>query len=105
VNFRSISYLRDFIQKNPRIIDHYRRTIHPDESFFSTILLNNHDLNLLNDDKRFISWKSHQSPNPEVLGVKDFDRIIASKQHFGRKFDINQDAEILNKLDHYIGIL
>ena len=104
VNFRSISYLKDFIQKNPRFVDHYRRTIHPDESFFATLLLNNHDLNLLNDDKRFISWKSHQSPNPDVLGVKDFDRIIASKQHFGRKFDINQDAEILSKLDEHIGI-
>jgi len=105
VNFRSVSYLRDFVQKNQRIVDYYRRTIHPDESFFATVLLNNRDLNLLNDDKRFISWKSDRSPNPDVLGVKDFDRIVASKKHFARKFDINQDAEILDKLDHYIKIL
>jgi len=104
INHRCIQYLSHFIRNNPRFARYYRKTIHPDESFFSTILMNNSRLNIINDNKRFITWSSNKAPHPNILRKQDFHRIVNSNQHFARKFDSNQDADILNKLDEHIGV-
>ena len=104
INNSCIQYLRHFIRNNPRFVRYYRNTIHPDESFFGTILLNNSRLNISNDNKRFITWSSNKAPHPNILRKQDFHRIISSDQHFARKFDMNMDAEILNMIDQHIKI-
>ena len=71
-------------------------------AFFQTIFLNNPALKIFNDNKRFVYWKDSTSTHPEVLRIQDFDRMIASDQHFARKFDIKVDEEVLNMLDQYI---
>jgi hypothetical protein len=104
LNYRCIEYMRKFMQENERVIKYYRRTIFADESIFQTILLNNPNLKIANDNKRFISWKDYNAPSPEVLRVNDFHRIIKSGQHFARKFDSNVDSEILDLIDQHIMI-
>lgn len=102
VNYRCVQHLNQFVQKQPNLIRYYQRTIIPDEGFFPTVLSNNSGLKLCNDNKRFISWSSSAAPSPQVLRVQDFERIVASNQHFARKFDINLDAAVLDLLDQYI---
>lgn len=98
---RCVEYIHDFVQRNPGFTKHYRKTIIPDESFFQTILLNNPQLNICNDNKRYIPWFESK---PVVLREQDFDRLAASNKHFARKFDLDLDAQILDRLDQHFHI-
>lgn len=97
-----IRYLCDVVTRNPQLVAHYKRTAHPDESFFHTILLNNSRLNICPDNQRFMRW-SAGSANPDVLVSRDFDEIVASGKLFARKFDASVDSRILDRLDQKLG--
>lgn len=96
---RCIQYIYDFVQRNPSFVKHYQKTVIPDESFFQTILVNNPQLKICNDNKRYIPWFNSQ---PVVFGMQDFDRLVASNQQFARKFDLDRDARIFDRLDQHI---
>lgn len=98
LSYRCIQYIHNFVQQNPAFVKHYRRTVIPDESFFQTILLNNPDLKIFNNNQRYITWDDSK---PAILSVQDFDRLIASDRQFARKFDADQDSVILDLLDRY----
>lgn len=98
LSYRCIQYIHDFVQLNPDFVQHYKKTLIPDESFFQTILLNNNQLKIFNDNKRYICW--HES-KPSVLRIQDFDRLIASGKQFARKFDLSVDPQIFDRLDQH----
>ncbi len=102
LNHSCIQYIRQFVRTHARFVRYYQRTLMPDESFFHTIILNHPAFKILNDNKRFVSWRDHTAPSPQVLRAQDFEHIIASNQHFARKFDVNVDAAVLGMLDEYI---
>ncbi|MBE9139444.1 N-acetylglucosaminyltransferase [Nodosilinea sp. LEGE 07088] len=96
LNRRCVEYIDNFVQDRPDIVEYYRHTMVPDESFFQTILVNRPDLELCNDNLRYISWTP---PYPAILQSQDFDALIRSGKYFGRKFDITVDADICDRLD------
>jgi hypothetical protein len=99
LSYRCIEYIHRFVQQNPAIVNHYRRTLIPDESFFQTILLNQSSLNILNDNKRYIAWNGSK---PAILRTRDFDRLVHSDCHFARKLDLTIDAQLFDQLDQQI---
>ena len=99
VNDKCVRYILDFIPKNPHFTTYYKRTLLADESFFQTILFNAIELNILNDNKRYIKWEDSHVRSPSILRKKNFEHIISSNKHFARKFDINVDSDILDLLD------
>ena len=102
LNHDCIQYIHQFASTHSRFVRYYQRTLIPDESFFHTIVFNHPGFRIFNDNKRFISWHNHTSPSPQVLRAQDFDHIIASNQHFARKFDIDVDATVLDMLDKHV---
>ncbi len=40
--------------------------------------------------------------SPKVLGVEDFERLIASPALFARKFDMTEDSVILDMIDAHL---
>ncbi|WP_035992822.1 beta-1,6-N-acetylglucosaminyltransferase [Leptolyngbya sp. KIOST-1] len=98
LNRRCVEYIHRTVQTRPDLVEHYRHTMVPDESFFQTILVNNPDLNLCNDNLRYIAWRP---PYPAILQRDDFDALIHSGKFFARKFDTTVDAAILDRLDDY----
>lgn len=99
LNRRCVEYIQHFIQNHPEVVEYYRYTMVPDECFFQTILANNPDLKLCNDNLRYIAW---EPPYPAIMQTQDFDRLIGSDKFFARKFDITVDADILDRLDHHM---
>jgi len=81
-----------------RLVRHYRRTVSPAESFFATVLMNDPELRVSGDDRRFIRF-SAGAPSPDLLTGADVERLLASGAHFARKFDAEADAEALDLLD------
>lgn len=97
---KCVRYLYDFSQENPKIVEYYRRTVCPNESFIQTILINSGLFNFCNDCKRYLDFDgADDSSRPRTLNVKDYPILIQNDIHFARKFESAQDSDILDLLD------
>jgi hypothetical protein len=97
-----VEYIHDFINQNREFINFFKYVLIPDEMFFQTILLNSPlKGNIINDDLRYIKWIP-RTPNPLILGKNDFEEMMKSSKLFARKFDLTQDADVLDMIDQNI---
>ncbi len=86
-----------------RIRRYLQYTMFPDELAFQTILLNSPlKSKVVPDMKRLILWEGH-SPNPMILTMQHWPLLEAPGHFFARKFDHDQDAEVIARLGHQIG--
>lgn len=84
-----------------KFTDYYINTLIPDESFFQTLLMNtSFDWNIVNDDKRSIIWVSDWGIKlrPKTFKKEDIDFLSLKNNLFARKFDDNEDSEIIDSI-------
>lgn len=74
-----------------RLIAHFGRRPNPDEGFLHTVLGNIPALKINPDSKRFSDWEG-QINHPRRLAEADFPRLLASPEHFARKFDFQPES-------------
>lgn len=91
--------LVEFGLQQPGILKHYRQTFIPSESYFQTVLWNNKDLRICDDNRRFIVWQGTKIAHPKTLTVEDLDAMTRSGKDFGRKFDAAVDSTVLDELE------
>jgi hypothetical protein len=84
--------------ENLKLLAHYSRRFIPDESLPHSILCNQPDLKIANDDLRYIDW-SQGGHHPKILGMEDVPGILKSGAHFARKFDLTKGAEVFDAID------
>ena len=78
-----------------RFFEHVRM---PDEIFLQTVLLNSPERErVANESVHHIEWPG--GSHPVTFGRDDLPRLAASRKLFARKFDVEQDAEILDLID------
>lgn len=99
---KCVALLDRFVRSNPGYVRYYRRTWIPEESFVITILLNDPELKIFRDHKRFIRFRRQGAWHPEVLTVADLEPMLASGQQFARKFDASVDERVLDLLDERV---
>jgi hypothetical protein len=98
-NRDAAKYLLDFHRSNPKLATYYQKsTIFPTESYYQTIFCNSPHLKVENNNWRYIDW-STKDAHPKILLLEDLPQIQASTAHFARKFDIDEDAKVLDELD------
>jgi hypothetical protein len=100
-NRRAAEYILRFYETRLRLASHYRTVPIPEESYFNCVLGNAPGLKLDPDyanDYRYVDW-SHGGSSPKILGMEDLPKLLSSTDHFARKFDIDQDARVLDELD------
>lgn len=88
-----------------KLIEFLKKTYHSGETYFQTVLMNSkYKDSLINTDMRFILWDEVEgfSGHPNILTIDDFDAIVSSECLFGRKFDMQVDTKILNKIDEFL---
>lgn len=78
---------------------YYRSRVVPDESYFQTVLCNNHSLSWSNMTYRYANW---HGAHPIDLTEDNFFAIVESGAHFSRKFD--EGDPVLDKLDAFLSI-
>jgi hypothetical protein len=99
-----IEYVERFIRHNPPFVRFFRYVDVPDEIFFHTILMNSPlKEGVIDDDLRYVEWREWNDARPAVLGKGDFERIMKCGKLFARKFDMHEDAEILDLIDAALG--
>jgi len=113
-----ITYILEFLQKNPDYIDFHKYTFCPDEIFFHSIVKDSpfainitHDFETtssINDylalnehGCHYIDWNITGVSLPKVLDINDIDYLINSNTCFARKFDENKSADLINNLSNY----
>jgi glycosyltransferase involved in cell wall biosynthesis len=87
---------------DPELVEAYRHRLHPDESFFQTVLMAQRQFTFANDELQYLKWHDAVSGSPEILRLADLPEILASRKPFARKFDTRVDAEVLDVLDNAI---
>ncbi|AVH71446.1 beta-1,6-N-acetylglucosaminyltransferase [Nostoc sp. 'Lobaria pulmonaria (5183) cyanobiont'] len=97
-NRKAAKYIIDFHEQRNVLTLYYSKLKYTDEAYFQTILANTPHLRLKNDCRRYIDW-STGGPHPKILLMEDLPNLLASSAHFGRKFDIDIDNNILDELD------
>jgi len=100
-SYKCLRYIQEFVTNNPGFMKYYKRTIMPEESLILSIVKNNQELRIWNNDMRYIQWTKKQA-RPDTLTIQDYPNIVSSSKHFARKFDINVDSQILRNLDQII---
>ena len=96
-----------YVVKQKELIEKlFKHTLCGDEFFLQTIIMNSEykDRLWIKDKKddyegclRMIDWKRG---NPYVFRIEDAEELIESKCLFARKFDLNVDKMIIDKLSH-----
>lgn len=111
-----ITFTENFVKTNKKAVKIYKKTWTPEETFFQTMVVN-HELYKLYDEKDEIFEKGDQKcmtfanfftptkgfrGHPHDILTEDFDRIMAKKQLFARKFNMDVDAKVLDMIDEAI---
>lgn len=99
---RAAEFVADSARKPHEYVKYYRRTIIPSESITATLLCNAPQLNVQLADLHLSRWTAPESGHPDVFGAADLAELLAAPQYFARKFDIDQDAAVLDLLDKHL---
>ena len=94
---RAVRAVLAFARENPKVMEHYRRTIIPSESLFATVLANEPGLSI-GPATRLLGFEA-AAPHPRTFGVADLEQLLTSEMHFARKFDERVDSRVLDLLD------
>ena len=101
---RCVEYVDEFVGRNPSFVRFFRHVEVPDELFFQTILMNSPLRgSIVDDDLRYVEWRDWNDSRPAALRTGDFAKIMSSGKLFARKFDVEEDAEILDLIDAALG--
>jgi hypothetical protein len=96
-----IEYIYGFLRQHRSYARFFKYVNVPEELFFHTIVLNSHlRQHIVNDDLRYLEWRKPETAGgPAILRKHDLDKILQSQKLFARKFDVTEDAEVLDMID------
>jgi hypothetical protein len=98
----AVRHIVEYVDRHPEYLAFHRHTFAPDEVFFQTILLNSTRAEQLqricNDGLRYTDCQPSES-HPRILTKADLPSLIASKDLFARKFDVEVDEQVLDLID------
>jgi Core-2/I-Branching enzyme len=114
-----VSYILDFLQKDPTYDLFFKYTLMPAELFFQSLVKISpfaskivHDLQNEFEDRgppgsteygsHYIDWSGTSGVAPKILGSADLPALEASAAIFARKFDTSASASLLDELDRII---
>jgi hypothetical protein len=97
-----VEFLRQARHRERALFDHYEHTICPDESVVQTLLVNHGEFRLRDEDLRFFDFRDSRDGSPRTVGIGDYDELVASGRHFGRKFDLEREPGIFDRFDERI---
>lgn len=91
----------DYIYRNPEFIEKFRHTLCADEHFMQMLIVKVGLLERVqNKNLRYIVWKTSKD-NPNILTMRDLNSILESFDFIGRKFDMDEDSVVVEKLLSY----
>lgn len=94
---QTISWMLEYLQSDQEFYHYYKNCICPDESFFQTLFMMSPEHGNRAEFLHYICWQNESSP--KFLTIDDYDAIASSGKQFARKFDLDVDSTVLDKID------
>lgn len=96
---KAAQYILDFLKKHPAVTRYFKYCWGADEFIFSMILYNSSSFkNKIADNLVYTDWSSGKA-HPKILATEDYEALKSSDKLFARKFDMQTDSVILDKLE------
>lgn len=93
---KAVIYILEKIQ-NSNILDDFKYTLVPDESFFQTILMNSKFKETIQPHLLFLRFRNNAN-NADIFTKQDFNDLKNSSCFIARKFDTNKDFDIIKEV-------
>lgn len=93
----TVSWILRFLSRHPGYIEFFKHCSTPDESFFQTLVMNGPYKNKREDYLHYIDWSEEKS-SPKVLCIEDLEKLKSSSKLMARKFDVDVDRSVLERL-------
>lgn len=104
VNRRALAQMLDFVSAHPEWTRFARRALIPDETFFTSILVNAPELRVCNNVLRYIKWPKLHAASAATIGADEVDQAMRSGAPFGLKFDAIAAPAALDEVDARLGL-
>src|SRR5690606_18762430 len=102
ITYDCAQYLVNFLDSNKKLVNFMKFTWGADEFLYPTIIMNSpFSCRTVNNNLRHIEWHEGQC-SPEILNERSFESLRFSKSFFARKFDPEEDSQIISMLDKLI---
>lgn len=102
INSRAVNALLSFVDKTPDVVQYFRRTIVPEESFIQTVLVNDELLSISAHELRYYDFRNSRHGRPRVFSAVDLPTLMSSGCFFARKFDFEADCRLAEHLDEIV---
>lgn len=97
LNDAMVKWIYNFLENYPEYIKLFKHSLCPDECFFQTLVMNSPFANTTKPYLHYIKWEKGKS-SPKTLTTIDYEELKKAEKLIARKFDINVDAEIIERL-------
>lgn len=99
LTINSLDKIICFLKDNPDIFEFYQSTLVPDECFFQTLYMATSNGENRENGLCFVNWGKNKC-SPECFLETDFESLSKKSEKYliARKFDINVDSKIIDKL-------
>jgi hypothetical protein len=104
----TIHQILKFIDANPNYTKYHKNSLLPDELFFHSILMHLKEKNssvIIKPSITYVNWTRKNTSLPVTFTADDIDELKeqgAKNKLFARKFNIEEDREILNLIDELL---
>lgn len=97
LNDAMVQWIYNFLDEHPEYIKLFKHSLCPDECFFQTLVMDSPFASSVKPYLHYIKWEKGKS-SPKTLTESDYQEMVNSSKLMARKFDIDVDKEIINKL-------
>ncbi|HEY4109093.1 beta-1,6-N-acetylglucosaminyltransferase [Puia sp.] len=100
----TLHFIDGFIHDHPDYLSYHLYTFAPDEIFFQSIIHSRLDKACISEEVTYVSWPP-DNLSPLLLKTSNFDEVMEKGRDklFARKFDMEIDSRILDRIDREIG--
>ena len=102
---KAVSYILDFVKREPSVPRYFKYCWGADEYIFATILFNSHFKEKIANNLVYVDWEGSTDSHPKTLTTEDYLKLEKSPMLFARKFDIDKDKKIISKVLNLIGLI
>lgn len=98
LNRRTVDWVMNYLEKNPRYYQFFSTCLCPDESFFHTLVMLSPYSQDIEDYLHYIDWSEGKN-SPKTFRTADVETILKSGKLMARKFDIEIDRSVVELLN------
>lgn len=97
LNDAMVKWIYNFLENYPEYIKLFKHSLCPDECFFQTLVMNSPYANNVKPYLHYVKWEKGMS-SPKTLTTIDYEELKKTEKIIARKFDIDVDSEIIERL-------